>query len=361
MPANKNQHFVPRCALKPFTLNSAGLAINLFNIARARTVENAPVRSQCARPYFYGKGAASVEDRLANLEGQYARIVSLLANDSALSSPDEEWLRVFIAIQQRRTEAAINEMRALTESMADKVFSRSPEQRPAAETHEQLMQMSLRLALELKKYADDLKLVVLANETGRDFVTCDHPAVLTNRYHFQRLNAANFGMSNSGAIISMPLSPRLSLLAYDTNVYTVPNATGEPFVSVTKSADVHALNQFQYLSASQNVYFQALGDAERIGSEIGELADIRTGAGPTSEVLVRDPEADGIGEAYRRGSAEEEATARESIIVSGFRRPAPPNWPSVLKYRSKPRTFYNGTAVGHVRREEWLEPHRSGS
>ena len=34
MPSNKNQHFVLRCHLKPFTLNGEGVAINIFNIPR---------------------------------------------------------------------------------------------------------------------------------------------------------------------------------------------------------------------------------------------------------------------------------------------------------------------------------------
>jgi hypothetical protein len=82
MPENKNQHFVPRCALKPFSLDGAGLAINLFNIPRARAIQNAPVKSQCARDYLYGKGEKSAEGLLARLEGNYARIVSHLSSGS---------------------------------------------------------------------------------------------------------------------------------------------------------------------------------------------------------------------------------------------------------------------------------------
>lgn len=32
MPANKSQHFVPRCLLRPFTLGYDNKAINLFNL-----------------------------------------------------------------------------------------------------------------------------------------------------------------------------------------------------------------------------------------------------------------------------------------------------------------------------------------
>jgi len=55
MATNKNQHFVPRCYLRPFTLDSANVAINLFNIDRMKFVERAPVKHQCSRDYFYGR------------------------------------------------------------------------------------------------------------------------------------------------------------------------------------------------------------------------------------------------------------------------------------------------------------------
>jgi len=71
MATNKNQHFVPRCYLRPFTLDSANVAINLFNIDRMKFVERAPVKHQCSRDYFYGEDPA-LEKALQAEEGLYA-------------------------------------------------------------------------------------------------------------------------------------------------------------------------------------------------------------------------------------------------------------------------------------------------
>lgn len=49
MAINKNQHFVPRCHLRPFTLGAAGLAINLINLDRKVLIPNAPVNNQCSK------------------------------------------------------------------------------------------------------------------------------------------------------------------------------------------------------------------------------------------------------------------------------------------------------------------------
>lgn len=54
MASNKNQHFVPRCHLKPFTLDSTKKNINLFNIDREQILENVPIKNQCSSDYFYG-------------------------------------------------------------------------------------------------------------------------------------------------------------------------------------------------------------------------------------------------------------------------------------------------------------------
>ncbi|AXW32869.1 hypothetical protein CJO88_05685 [Ralstonia solanacearum] len=52
---NKNQHFVPRCYLRQFTIDRGNKAINLYNVERDRFIEGAPVKNQCSGDYFYGK------------------------------------------------------------------------------------------------------------------------------------------------------------------------------------------------------------------------------------------------------------------------------------------------------------------
>src|SRR6185312_2249221 len=69
--SNKNQHFVPRCYLKPFTLNGEGLAISLLNVDQHRLVLTAPVKHQCSGDYFYGKDL-QIEKALQHIEGLYA-------------------------------------------------------------------------------------------------------------------------------------------------------------------------------------------------------------------------------------------------------------------------------------------------
>src|SRR5580693_8387975 len=123
MPGHKRQHFVPRCALKPFSLDQHGRAINVFNIKAERSIRSAPVKGQCARDYLYAKEDLSAERLLSQMEGHYARITGLLSNGKVLSGEDVERLKFLILIQMRRTEWAIQQIREAAKSMSDAMFA----------------------------------------------------------------------------------------------------------------------------------------------------------------------------------------------------------------------------------------------
>lgn len=130
MPAHKNQHFVPRCALKPFTFNGKGKGINVFNISSKRAIQNAPVKGQCARDYLYAKEDLTIEKGLITLEGHYARIVVILSAGGVLGHEDIDLLKTLMLIQMRRTELAVERIRGFTKGMGDTAYARAPHQQP---------------------------------------------------------------------------------------------------------------------------------------------------------------------------------------------------------------------------------------
>jgi hypothetical protein len=70
MADHKNQHFVPRVLLRPFTKNAEDKSINLYNIRADRLIPDAPVKGQCARHYWYGEDG-QLEALLGKLEGMF--------------------------------------------------------------------------------------------------------------------------------------------------------------------------------------------------------------------------------------------------------------------------------------------------
>ena len=77
MAFNKNQHFVPKVHLRPFTLDGENMAINLINLTRLAAIENAPVKNQCSRDYFYGKDP-KLERAVNFIENHYGDVVRML-------------------------------------------------------------------------------------------------------------------------------------------------------------------------------------------------------------------------------------------------------------------------------------------
>ncbi len=351
MPNNKNQHYVPRCLLKPFTLNREGLAINVFNISRRRAIPNAPVKSQCSQDYFYGRDDLRAEKLLANLEGEFTTVLGKLQSGSSADEKDKYWLKLFALIQWRRTAAQLAEMRRYWESMHNAAYAPYPAQKPkdGLSDHD-LMMISMQAGVEGIKYIEDLKVSIFRNLSSLEFIISDNPSVLTNRLHLQRWKQNRFGMSSSGAILSMPLSPELSFVAYDGAAYT-SDRSRDGFVDLRYDHDIRALNELQFLVAEKNLYFSPSQDYTAFADQIEEVSAEREIAVPGTQVFIP---VEGSKGAYRSAKPGEEMTAKQMLLATSFRYPTPSSWPSKLRMREKVKTFENGSSVGHVRKSEWL-------
>lgn len=354
MPHNKNQHFVPRCLLRPFTLDGNGASISLFNIARGVVIPRAPARHQCSKDYFYDDGG-EVEKALAALEGEFAIILRKLENGGWPNHEDRELLLLFLLVQWRRTEAAIEEQQSQMEDFKDKVFLGNEGQKDQLDlSHRELVQMSLKIAFECIKYAEDLKSVIIQNKSQTDFIISDNPAVLTNRLHLQKWNERNFAMQSSGAIFTMPLGPKLATIAYDRAAYTMSSTNG--VAEFRKNEDAEALNDLQILGASRNLYFSQSGGSNNLAQLLEANKTERDQPLFKNTMLIEDSK-EGDTVKYRVAKPDEMRQATLTHTERLSRKPR--TWFSPLSVRPKIRTFENGSSIGHVRKTEWLEPDRS--
>ena len=106
MASNKNQHFVPRCYLRPFTVGGANRQIHLYNVDRQKVIEGAPVRHQCSGDYFYGNDPEQ-EKGIQAIESAYAETLrQVLSPEYRLTDDDRHLLKLFWLLQHLRTEAA---------------------------------------------------------------------------------------------------------------------------------------------------------------------------------------------------------------------------------------------------------------
>ncbi|MBH1487481.1 DUF4238 domain-containing protein [Stenotrophomonas maltophilia] len=345
MPALKNQHYVPRCHLRPFTLNGEGLAINLFNFARGRAVPNAPAKNQCSADYFYGKDL-HYEKSMQVIEGLYSAAVSRISSPGyTLTSDDSEILRSFWVLQHLRTDAASRAFAALSNEVVD--TTGAPEEFRASIAD--AVQVAMSTVPEMVSVVEDLKVCLLRNRSAVDFFTSDDPAIHTNRWYLrpghERLGSPC--LAKSGAICLLPLTPRHFFLAYDGDVYSLP--VSSRWVDVRDENDVRMLNQQQLLTGMANVYFREIEDATAIAREFDECIARRVPSRHRLNHAVLDSN-NGMLRRYRVTTAEEARAHPDALIHSETLYPRPSGWPEFIGWRAGAATYSNGTAVGYVRR-----------
>ena len=352
MSSQKNQHYVPKAHLKPFSLNGEGKAINIFNINRHELFENAPTKSRCAGSFFYGDDKL-LENLFGVIEGRYASYVREIA-DGKITDTAIDWMKLFVILQHTRTQFAVDKMRAFHEMGASIKFKGRTlgEEYPVDISHGAMVAGSLENFLSMAPFVFDLKLCVLQNRTKFPFVTSDNPVVFTNRYHIQKRNDDGFGIATSGALIFLPISPRQVICVYDGGLYKIDEHS--LIANIKKPADVLAINEFQYLNAQQNFYFHDAADGERLAAEYSAVEGLRVAGMVKTIEMAEVAEAKGF-KKYRYVANSVSADSGRSKVVmfqSVHRRPR--KWPSILEIRSRITAYENGSAMGLVRNPEWL-------
>jgi hypothetical protein len=262
-------------------------------------------------------------------------------------------LGLFTVVQTKRTEKAVMEIAALMSDVTEESFKGYPKQRPEL-SHLQLLALCMRGGLATHEFSLDLKFIVLRNRTAIDFIISDNPAMITNKLAFERWEDKSFGMVNSGVILVLPLTPRLLAFYFDIGIYTVSIPRGTCFVDVTRPSDVKALNHLQCLNANKNLYFSNWEERFEVGKQGRDTADVRAKVRHAITTLIRDPHVRGRAQAFRKGSEEEKAKSSSRLIIGSAVHPEPAFWPSFLNYRPKPTMFSNNSAIGYVRKKEWL-------
>ena len=214
------------------------------------------------------------------------------------------------------------------------------------DTHE-MMVMTLGMCVEMREVLTDLKVCILKNRTRTDFITSDDPVVFSSMFHAKKLQTVLFGYGSAGALFFLPLSPRLLLLCYDGDVYSISNKH-DGVVPVTRERDVYACNELQYHNAAHSIYFSDWEQRHHIEDELAVLGERRMLRRPMLSRFVRD----GVpttGDRYRRLDPDEKWDSDQMLISVSMTQIIPTVWLSGLRFRKKIRYYYDGSMAGHVR------------
>jgi Protein of unknown function (DUF4238) len=345
--SHKNQHFVPRCYLKPFSYLQKGRVISLYNLDSRVSVKSAPLKSQCAGSYFYGEDLR-LERLLEQAEGTYSETLRGINSPRySLTESGKTVLRHFCYLQHCRTEAALQRMATPTlDIMRIAGDTNIPSGRSLK--HDTVL-AGMRAFAATMPSVYDLKVCLVRNRTSRHFFTSDDPAVLTNRWYQQSPQAkgGSGGAGNAGALFFLPLTSQILCVLYDGDVYSIPNCGG--WATVSKTSDVDAFNEHQILHCMTNLYFADRDGLAAVECAVEATLPRRPAARYEITVAVLDRE-NAWGEYYR--VIPRDALGREGKAFFHARgiplRPS--RWPSIIGWRSTPKIYSNGSGTGFVRR-----------
>lgn len=347
MADNKNQHYVPRVHFRPFTLNGEDRAINLFNLDRMRTIQNTPVKNQCSGDYFYGADK-KLEAAIRSVEDPYGPIVKHLIAGGSIDASVEVVLKRFILLQHFRTDAASRKTTEMLFAMRNAPGSDLP-MPPFREAVKEAVQAAMRIYAKTMRIVDDLKLVIVRNRSGIDFITSDDPAVVTNRLFLQRIPNAvySFGAKTAGALLFLPLTPSMLAILYDCDVYSISHS--QRWVTIDRAEDAAALNAHQHLHCAANIYFRMWEDSDRILTEARAINYRRPEHRHTIVHAVLDQETH-WGKRYVARTITDIRDHDEVLVHVSANHPAPGAWPRFLRFRPDARAWSNNTGAGLTRR-----------
>lgn len=348
MAENKNQHFVPRCYLKPFSQNGDGKAINVLNVDTIRHYPWAPLKNQCSRDYFYGRDPDR-ERAIKMMEDMYASILSRVTRIGyELNSKDSVNLLRFWLFQYLRTEEASRRYAKLTEDM---MYMIDPKKIDFRLEMQRAVDNALDIFVKFLDRLDDLKICLVSNATCIPFVTSDDPAVMTNEYFLARRPSKilSFGLSASGLLVFLPLTPKIFMIGYDGDVYRIPKTGG--WIRITQPDEVHALNEHQFLKCRANIYFRDSKDVELVASSFRSVSSLRINRTHRLTYLELS-ESGGGAEIYRTIDRANAKDHGRHLVHMQAVYPQPSRWPGLLEWRRDGVGYSDGSAAGFIRKAE---------
>ena len=259
MPTHRKHHYVPRFYLKNFA-TSSGRQIHLYNIPSNRNVLNASLRDQCYGSRFYGNDP-SIEQALADLEEPTSAVIRDILRTQRLpkrGSKDHRTLMEFAVTQHARTPRSASNTDAMTDGMLKAAHREDPRFKDfdfekLSFGFKNSVLLPLTVAARCVPVTFDLQLHLLVNHTATQFITSDNPVVLHNTHCQEITTRGCTGWGCAGLEVFLPLSPEVSLYAFDATIYKVANRGSQVFR--VKPQDARKLNRLQWLNAQQNVLY----------------------------------------------------------------------------------------------------------
>ncbi|HQM85334.1 MAG TPA: DUF4238 domain-containing protein, partial [bacterium] len=174
-------------------------------------------------------------------------------------------LLLYIIIQRTRTTYSVDEFNELNDKLIKNIMKPTIEDMKLSKeevdsvkiTVKNAQQILLGLGIQHHPLLLDLKWKLLKAAPPFEFITSDNPVVFYNQIMNFRNFGSNTGFSAKGLQIFFPISPLHLIILYDDKVYGV-GSQKQKEILVDKKNDIDQLNNLQYVSAYENIYFYSI-------------------------------------------------------------------------------------------------------
>jgi len=234
--------------------------VGLLNLKSNKYVGSASIDGQNKEDYFYGI-ETEIEDALAVLENKTCEIlceIILNKNLPPLESEDYYILLVYVMYQQRRTKISALRANDLLNQVSQMLLKDRlvPDNQIANVKFEYNYPglAAIGVVPELIAVVSDLKCKLIINKTKESFITSDHPVAKWNQFlNIMKHRDPRTGLAMRGLKLFFPISPTITLVYYDSDVYEI--GKDDSSVELFSLKDVWLLNLIQTLSCNEIIFF----------------------------------------------------------------------------------------------------------
>ena len=263
----KNQHFVPKFHLRQWSKD--GKLISLYNKYNKVFVDNkGAIKNLASRDYLYDRNG-ELEDILGGIEAQISPLYQKIINTvslSELTDRERELLYLHFVLSNERTEAAGKDYEELEKVKLQAILKiyqahgryTSIDASSIGDTLEFKFSSNRAIQSTFEYYPliTDLKISLIQNTSGVEFITSDYPSIKYNLWSNIRKLHSGWGLSSVGILYILPISPKLALMAYDPVVYSIKNLKNN-VVKVKNNSDINEINRLMLINSDQNIFFSS--------------------------------------------------------------------------------------------------------
>jgi hypothetical protein len=253
--------------LKNFAVDEDKNLINIHLLKDNRFLYSKALYGQAQENDLYGSDQ-KLEQFFGKLETTASLVLAKLNTGNISLLEEEQWyLKLFMLNQLSRTPGFVSVQDSCFEKLAkkrasyDKNFKKYLDEFGTSLNEPYKLYFSF--SRDLLSIILDLRIGLL--ETKKEnpfFIIGQNPVIILNPFLKEKNHWiwSTQGIILKGLIMAMPISPRFSLILYDSLRYTLLNKNPKWIIN---SSDVEKLNNFQYCNTVDCIYFSNLINEEK--------------------------------------------------------------------------------------------------